>query len=85
MLTSKSMSYLVPAQLALSQFPATFLPALVGWIIGYAYRYEVLPGADWRIPGGNSNSRRRIEGLRRRLENERIAVEAVSSGVDRHG
>ncbi|TKA64995.1 hypothetical protein B0A49_09471 [Cryomyces minteri] len=51
-LTSKSLSYLLPAQLALSQLPGSILPAVVGWLVGYAYRREILPGAArWRIPG----------------------------------
>jgi len=78
-LSSKSISYLVPAQLALSQFPATILPAVVGWMVGYAYRYELLPGAEWRAPGGKRDGRRRIEGLRRRLESQSLGA---SSGID---
>jgi hypothetical protein len=37
--SSKSSSYLLPAQLALSQFPSSLVPAATGWLIGYGYRY----------------------------------------------
>ena len=50
-LTSKSTSYILPLQLALSQFPYALAPALVGWIVGYGYRWELLPGNVWRVPG----------------------------------
>jgi hypothetical protein len=50
-LTSKSTSYILPLQLALSQFPYALAPALVGWIVGYGYRWELLPGGLWRVPG----------------------------------
>jgi len=74
-LSSKSTNYLLPAQLALSQFPASLIPAFVGWVMGYAYRYELIPGTRWRVPGwivGQSTrgNTRYIEGLRRRLETE---------------
>ncbi|PYH46013.1 protein dscB [Aspergillus saccharolyticus JOP 1030-1] len=56
-LTDKSTTYLIALQLALSQFPATILPAVVGWGVGLAWRTEVLPlvgvpgGYRWRVPG----------------------------------
>jgi hypothetical protein len=37
--SSKSSSYLIPAQLALSQFPSSLIPAGTGWLVGYGYRY----------------------------------------------
>ncbi|RMJ21793.1 hypothetical protein PHISP_07342, partial [Aspergillus sp. HF37] len=40
LLSDKSITYLVAAQLALSQFPATLLPAGVGWCIGLAWRAD---------------------------------------------
>ncbi|PLB33312.1 protein dscB [Aspergillus candidus] len=54
LLTDKSPVYLVAAQLALSQFPAMFLPALIGWGVGLAWRAEVLPflGSSGRRGGG---------------------------------
>ncbi|PGH11657.1 hypothetical protein AJ80_07024 [Polytolypa hystricis UAMH7299] len=53
-LSDKSTTYLVAAQLALAQFPASLIPALSGWIIGHAWRAELLPGRSaihWRVPG----------------------------------
>ncbi|KAL1985867.1 hypothetical protein VTN96DRAFT_7245 [Rasamsonia emersonii] len=56
LLSDKSTTYLVAAQLALSQFPATLLPAAVGWAVGVAWRADILPtsrrggGGGWRVP-----------------------------------
>jgi hypothetical protein len=72
-LTSKTMSYFLPIQLALSQFPSSILPAAVGWAVGYAYRNEVLPATNWRVPAwvvGQKNKGPNMESLRRRLEGE---------------
>jgi hypothetical protein len=81
--SDKSMTYLLAAQLALSQFPGSILPAAVGWVLGHAWRSELLPGAArWRIPGwfGNGKSdAERYEALRRRLEGESTAA---ASGVE---
>lgn len=61
-LSDKSTTYLVAAQLALSQFPASLLPAFIGWAIGFAWRADVLPGSrTWRVPAwvlGEKESRR---------------------------
>lgn len=53
------------------------LSAGVGWVVGYAWRNDVLPGAlsQWRIPGWlvgveSQKHREGFEGLRRRLEGE---------------
>ncbi|KAG9187371.1 hypothetical protein G6011_05242 [Alternaria panax] len=73
-LTSKSLSYLPPLQLALSQFPGSLLAALVGWGVGTAYRRDILPGAArWRVPGWMVGEERKagFEGLRARLDAER--------------
>ena len=74
MLTSKSTSYLLPLQLALSQLPGSALVAGVGWIVGFAYRREILPGATrWRVPTwviGGSEQKERYDSLRRRMEGE---------------
>jgi len=74
LLTSKSLSYLPPLQLALSQAPASLVVALVGWGVGWAWRMELLPGAAaWRVPGwmvgagGKTGGRDAVEGLRRRM------------------
>lgn len=50
--SDKSWVYIPAAQLALSQFPHNLLPAAIGWIIGYAYRSDILPGraTSWRLP-----------------------------------
>lgn len=52
-LSDKSTTYLVAAQLALSQFPAMLLPAAVGWVVGLAWRADLLPfvSSAWRVPG----------------------------------
>ncbi|KAI9756464.1 MAG: hypothetical protein M1815_003562 [Lichina confinis] len=74
LLSDKSTSYLLAAQLALSQLPGSALGAAVGWLIGYAWRRELLPAAArWRVPGWIVSERsegERFEGLRRRLEGE---------------
>ncbi|KAL6708950.1 hypothetical protein ACN47E_002077 [Coniothyrium glycines] len=74
-LTSKSLSYLPPLQLALSQFPGSLLAAGVGWAVGTAYRRDMLPGAArWRVPGwvvGDEERKGGFEGLRARLDAER--------------
>jgi len=85
--TSKSLSYLLPLQLALSSFPSSILPAAVGWMVGYAWRNEVLPGTGWRVPGwvvgeqATSAPAGGYEGLRRRMEGEA----GSSSGVEGEG
>lgn len=65
LLSDKSTTYLVAAQLALSQFPTMLLPALVGWFVGRAWRMDLLPGlaAGWRVPAwmvGERETRRRV-------------------------
>jgi hypothetical protein len=82
-LTSKSTSYLLPLQLALSQLPGSAIVAAVGWLVGYAYRRDILPGAAaWRIPdlSAGKRERERFEGLRRRMEGE--AATASGSRVE---
>lgn len=98
LLSDKSTTYLLAAQLALSQFPSSILPAIVGWVVGHAWRAELLPGraTGWRVPGWlyGYRSRRvagedrrdaeRYEGLRRRLEGEsRAAAAAAVAGGGR--
>ncbi|TID15161.1 uba domain-containing protein ucp14 [Venturia nashicola] len=75
-LTSKTIYYVLAVQLALSQFPSSILPAVVGWTVGYAYRNEVLPATSWRVPSwvvGQKNKKANVEALRRRLEGEDTA------------
>lgn len=74
MLTSKATSYLIPMQLALSQLPGSAISAGIGWIVGFAYRREILPGATrWRLPAwviGGNEQKERYDYLRRRMEGE---------------
>ncbi|KAI1328057.1 hypothetical protein F5Y16DRAFT_164676 [Xylariaceae sp. FL0255] len=85
--SDKSYRYLLALQLALFQWPGSLVGASIGWVVGYAWRMEVLPRSlmRWRIPGwivGIRTPRRsqEFEGLRRRLEDEN-APTAASSGV----
>lgn len=55
LLSDKIITYLVAAQLALSQFPAMLLPSAIGWVVGMAWRAELLPGLSpgshgFRVP-----------------------------------
>lgn len=57
--TDKTTTYLLAGQLALSQLPGSALSAAVGWLIGYAWRNDVLPGASrWRIPQAKGRKER---------------------------
>ncbi|KAI1427592.1 hypothetical protein F5Y12DRAFT_737394 [Xylaria sp. FL1777] len=85
--SDKSYRYLLALQLALFQWPGSIFGALVGWVIGYAWRMEVLPRSliRWRIPGWIVGIRtprrsREFEGLRRRLEDEGVPT-AATTGV----
>ncbi|KAF2488486.1 hypothetical protein BU16DRAFT_227980 [Lophium mytilinum] len=87
-LTSKTLSYALPAQLALSSLPGSALAAAVGWAVGTAYRRDILPGASgWRVPAwvvGEKPGQARsggFEGLRRRLEGEREGGILAGEGV----
>jgi membrane associated rhomboid family serine protease len=92
-LSDKTTTYVMAAQLALSQFPYSLLAASVGWIVGLAWGGDLLPGRmnAWRIPrwllgdfGAKSAAEReRYEGLRRRLEEEGGRSDGMrASGVD---
>jgi len=85
--SDKSYTYLVAAQLSLSQFPGSLLCAFVGWVVGYSWRNDVFPGtiSQWRVPGwmvGIEAQKRGegFEGLRRRLEGE--STTATATGAD---
>ena len=93
-LSDKSTTYVMAAQLALSQFPYSLLPAAVGWGVGQAWLGDLLPGrmTSWRVPrwvlgefGAKSAAdRERYEGLRRRLEEEGGRNDGMrASGVER--
>ncbi|KAJ5570109.1 uncharacterized protein N7459_009539 [Penicillium hispanicum] len=67
LLSDKSTTYLVAAQLALSQFPAMLLPSAVGWVVGVAWRAELLPGLSpahtgFRVPAWMVGERERRGG-----------------------
>ncbi|KAI1815735.1 hypothetical protein GGS20DRAFT_541737 [Poronia punctata] len=86
--SDKSYRYLLALQLALFQWPGSILGAVIGWVVGYAWRMEVLPRSlmRWRIPGwivGIRSPRRsqEFEGLRRRLEDEGTPT-AAATGVE---
>ena len=87
--TSKSTSYLLPLQLALSQLPGSLITAVVGWVIGFAYRREVLPGAArWRLPlwlMGDAAQKERFDSLRRRMEGEAGRATGVENPGAQHG
>jgi hypothetical protein len=85
--SDKSYVYLPAVQLSLSQFPGSLLCAFLGWVVGYSWRNDVLPGAAtrWRIPGWMVGIRAQkraedFEGLRRRLEGENTALATGSDG-----
>ncbi|KAL1964721.1 hypothetical protein VTN77DRAFT_6747 [Rasamsonia byssochlamydoides] len=96
LLSDKSTTYLVAAQLALSQFPATLLPAAVGWAVGVAWRADILPtsrrgGGGWRVPawlvGEKEPARRRSApisghgGDSERYEDLRRRLDAASAAA----
>ncbi|KIX04104.1 uncharacterized protein Z518_07657 [Rhinocladiella mackenziei CBS 650.93] len=89
-LSDKSTTYVLAAQLALSQFPYQLLPAAVGWTVGSAWMGELLPGGlgRWRISGwivGESSKikeRGQFEGLRRRLEEEGTSADGMRNVSD---
>ena len=88
MLTSKATSYLLPTQLALAQLPGSALAAGVGWIVGFAYRRDILPGvARWRLPGwvmGGREQKERYDSLRRRMEGEAGRATGVDNQREQH-
>lgn len=93
-LSDKWTTYLLAGQLACAHLPYSLLPAAVGWVIGKAYRREVLPSGlmRWRIPrrvwtfvggeGGAGRDREMVESLRRRLREEEARGSGQASGVD---
>ncbi|KAF8473422.1 hypothetical protein BDZ91DRAFT_831127 [Kalaharituber pfeilii] len=94
-LSDKLPIYILASQLALSQPPGSLLVALIGWIFGYAYRADVLPGSRWRIPAWLfDRSGGEYENLRRRLAAGEFATRdgeggeggtAAATGVDGGG
>ncbi|KAK9472453.1 uncharacterized protein V1510DRAFT_417557 [Dipodascopsis tothii] len=49
-IADKIFVYVLAAHLALSQFPANLMPALVGWSLGLLWTHGMLPGRAWRVP-----------------------------------
>lgn len=70
----------------MAQLPGSALAAGVGWIIGFAYRREILPGAaKWRVPAwvvGATEQKERYDNLRRRMEGEAGRATGVQAGND---
>ncbi|KAK4122836.1 hypothetical protein N657DRAFT_646586 [Parathielavia appendiculata] len=90
--SDKSTKYLMALQLALFQWPGSLLGAGIGWLVGYAWRSELLPGAltRWRVPGWVVGLRAqtgsdRLEGMRRRLESEGASTGAASGAQQQAG
>ncbi|KAL7274079.1 hypothetical protein RUND412_003045 [Rhizina undulata] len=82
-LTDKFYVYLLATQLALCQPPGSLFAAAVGWIVGYAWRMEMLPRSRWRLPAWawKSGSAGEFENLRRRLrEGEGVEDGAPGQG-----
>ncbi|KAJ4306706.1 hypothetical protein N0V88_000070 [Collariella sp. IMI 366227] len=90
--SDKSTKYFLALQLALFQWPGSLLGAGVGWMVGQAWRSELLPGAltRWRVPGWLVGMRtpkgsERFEGIRRRLESEGASTAAASGAQQQQG
>ncbi|KAL2127415.1 hypothetical protein VTI74DRAFT_10766 [Chaetomium olivicolor] len=90
--SDKSTKYFLALQLALFQWPGSLLGAAVGWMVGHAWRSELLPGAltRWRVPGWLVGIRTprgsdRFEGIRRRLESEGASTAAASGAQQQAG
>jgi hypothetical protein len=90
--SDKSTKYLMALQLALFQSPGSLLGAGVGWLVGQAWRSELLPAAlsRWRVPGWvvgmrGEKSSERFEGMRRRLESEGASTGAASGAQQQAG
>ena len=57
----------------MSQLPGSAIAAAIGWLVGFAYRREILPGATrWRLPNWviGGTQKERFDSLRRRMEGE---------------
>lgn len=71
-LSDKFYVYILSAQLALCQLPGSMLAAAVGWVIGYAWRMDLLPKSKWRLPSWlfKDSQAGEFETLRRRLRDQ---------------
>lgn len=99
LLSDKSTTYIVASQMALSQFPAMLLPSALGWIVGVAWRADLLPGlsmvsSGFRVPAWVVGEQERRYGSsgsgaeRERFENLRRRMEgevATASGLEEPG
>ncbi|KAH7635750.1 hypothetical protein B0T09DRAFT_277757 [Sordaria sp. MPI-SDFR-AT-0083] len=86
--SDKSTRYLMALQLALFQWPGSLLGAVIGWVVGYLWRNDLLPAAvsRWRVPGwvvGLRSQKRndRFDGIRQRLEDEGASSTGVATGA----
>lgn len=87
--SDKSYRYALALQLALFQWPGSMLGAGVGWVVGHAWRNDLLPGklTAWRLPGWMVGQRAQksrsdeFEGLRRRLQGEENAAGASAAAT----
>ncbi|KAA8903112.1 hypothetical protein FN846DRAFT_954572 [Sphaerosporella brunnea] len=74
--SDKLYAYLLALQLAACQLPGSAVAASVGWLVGYAWRLEMLPRTRWRVGRGvvamlgGEGEAREFEVLRRRLRGE---------------
>lgn len=91
-LSDKSYRYALALHLSLLQWPGSLVGALVGWVIGYAWREGILPQAciKWRLPGWvlgikATNRSREFEDMRRRLEGEGEATATGAQGQQQEG
>ena len=74
--SDKVYAYILALQLAACQPPGSVVAAAVGWVVGYAWRLDLLPSTRWRvgtrmvqIMGGEAEGRE-FEILRRRLHGQ---------------
>lgn len=74
--SEKAYAYILALQLAACQLPGSAVSAAVGWVVGYAWRLDLLPSTRWRVGprvvqmlGGEAEGRE-FEVLRRRLHGQ---------------
>lgn len=74
--SDKAYAYILALQLAACQLPGSAVSAAVGWVVGYAWRLDLLPWTRWRVGpqvvrmlGGEAEGRE-FEVLRQRLRGQ---------------
>lgn len=83
--SDKSYTYAIAGQLSLVQFPGSLFGAVLGWMLGYMWRNEILPArlTRFRVPawvvGAKPMKREEYDSLRRRLESENASGTATGS------